>query len=171
MKFIVCIAISLLGFSSCDSLSTGSSQTASKLDERVMDLGDTIRVGIYESVHIEGTDLTLSFVDVPFECRCPQDVVCIWAGQAWADFTLSGPLRETVGLRFIVHGTIYTAQDIAFDTLGVRISLRFLDPYPLALGPRHQKSEYNALLEISAGSLPAGRVVPRLRPAEERSKQ
>ena len=174
MKSILFIVtVSILGLGSCDTPSTSSSQVSSNARQRVMDLGDTIRIRIFESVNITGTDLTLSFVDVPFESRCPQDVVCIWAGQAWADFTLSGPSRETVGLRFIVHGTIYTSQDILFDTLGVRISLRFLDPYPLALGPPRQKSDYNAQLEIreSGGTPPAGRVVPGLRHADERSKQ
>jgi hypothetical protein len=44
--------------------------------------GDTFRLAPGEAVALEGTDLTVQFVGVTSDSRCPEDVTCVWEGDA-----------------------------------------------------------------------------------------
>lgn len=88
----------------------------------------TLRPG--ESVHLSGTDLTLTFVAVPEDSRCPPTVQCIWAGNARLSFTLGDtpfsinstvePREATVqGLHFSL---VQLTQRPAGDTVATNYS-------------------------------------------------
>ena len=155
MKYtIVILAFFSLRSGFCDS-ATGPKESTVDSPLPVAHLGDTVRIKINESVRIDSTAYTLSFLDVPYDCRCPSDVACPWAGFASANFSISSASTDTVSLTFDIWGTIYWAQDIAIDTLGLRISMWYLDPYPrVADSASWQKSNYNALLKIKRSAAP-----------------
>lgn len=52
-------------------------------------LGEAVRLGVGESVAVDGTILTLTFDGVTGDNRCPIDVTCIVAGEAQTQFTAS----------------------------------------------------------------------------------
>jgi hypothetical protein len=64
-------------------------------------IGSPFRIGVGESVRVEGTDVVLGFDQVTEDSRCPADVVCVWAGtarlKAWVRG--SGQARRDVELQ------------------------------------------------------------------------
>lgn len=50
------------------------------VDEVSLDKEFTISVG--QSVSVKGEDLTITFVEVVSDSRCPTGATCIWAGEA-----------------------------------------------------------------------------------------
>jgi len=54
--------------------------TKPAVDEVSLDKQFTISVG--QSVSVKGEDLTISFVEVVSDSRCPTGATCIWAGEA-----------------------------------------------------------------------------------------
>jgi hypothetical protein len=91
---------------------------------------------------------TLTFLDVPSDSRCPKDVACPTAGQALAEFAIVRPSGDSIRLTLANAGAIDILQDDFVDTLGYRISLRSLDPYPVSTDSLWDKSRYSALLSI-----------------------
>jgi hypothetical protein len=45
-------------------------------------LGEPFELKVDERVEVETTELTLTFLRVDSDSRCPTDVVCVWAGEA-----------------------------------------------------------------------------------------
>lgn len=45
-------------------------------------LGEPFELRVGERVEVEGSELSLAFVRVDSDSRCPKDVICIWAGEA-----------------------------------------------------------------------------------------
>lgn len=46
-----------------------------------VELGESFWLGMGETAHIEGEDLSLTLKDVLNDSRCPPNVHCIWAGE------------------------------------------------------------------------------------------
>jgi hypothetical protein len=46
-----------------------------------VELGETFWLGMGDTAHIVGEDLSLIFKDVVNDSRCPPNVQCIWAGE------------------------------------------------------------------------------------------
>ena len=44
-------------------------------------LGEESVLYIGDSIHIEGEELQIKFLEVTGDSRCPKDVTCIWAGE------------------------------------------------------------------------------------------
>jgi hypothetical protein len=91
-----------------------------------------------ERISLLGTDLTLVFQDVTEDSRCPEGVVCVWAGNARI---LLGVNQATVALN--------TTLDPKQASSGLyMIRLNSLSPYPM-IGRRIQKEEYVAALAVT----------------------
>jgi len=51
-------------------------------ESRAGRLGESLTLGVGESVRVEDVDLTIAFQEVASDSRCPKDVTCIQAGEA-----------------------------------------------------------------------------------------
>lgn len=105
------------------------------------------RLGVGETVSIVGTNLTVSFVGVPQDSRCPAGALCvqsIQAGNARVALTVTQQgaptpvtLNTTVGAQYATIG-------------GYTIALSALTPYPSVGAPQISDKDYRATLAIEA---------------------
>jgi hypothetical protein len=104
------LALAFLG-SKCDSPASPAEGKPAPLAP-----GQSTRVG----------DLTLTFVSVTSDSRCPTDVNCVWEGDAAVSVSLETP-RETRASR-----ELHTADPGARETTfaGYRVRLEALTPIP-----------------------------------------
>jgi hypothetical protein len=100
----------------------------------------SVRVG--ETAAVGGTGVTIAFLRVTEESRCPLNVVCVWEGNGQVALTLS---------------TAYLTRDVALNTTteprktvfaGLGIALSALDPYPT--GEPIDGDDYVATFQIDA---------------------
>ena len=108
----------------------------------------TLKLG--QSVNIPSENLRLGFRDVISDSRCPKGVMCFWQGIADITLWLYRANTDTVFITPFIWGLVdrpdTTGKD-RIDTLGVRITLMQLNPYP-EHGVRIDKSDYSALLDV-----------------------
>lgn len=103
--------------------------------------GQTARMEAPES-------MTLTFIDVPSDSRCPEGVQCVWAGDAEAVFEVRmGDETMEVGLH--THGGAqYPDQR---TVAGYTVHLKKLDPYPVE-GRKIDPEAYEATVEVTEGT-------------------
>ncbi len=128
---------------------------ASEVGAKTVSLGDSFSLAVGQSASIEGEDLTIKFIDVIADSRCPLDVLCIWQGEVacLVEMTCSGTCEQTVltypGLTQEPSGTQFGSYQFTFS----------VDPYPEA-GKEIEKSEYRLnLLVTKAPPLSGGILV------------
>lgn len=93
---------------------------------------------------IQWQDLTIEFMQLNDDSRCPKGTECFWAGNAQAVFLVtSKTVAQTVSLN--THGGDEYPQSAMVD--GYEINLKKLSPYP-ATNIKIDPSQYTALLEI-----------------------
>jgi hypothetical protein len=91
---------------------------------------------------VPGTPLTLSFMSVPSDSRCPADAVCIHLGEAVA--RLNGTLPSQGSTSFELR----TAESGRVAQVGkYRIELVSLEPYPFSSDPI-EPHEYRVTLRV-----------------------
>ncbi|UCE12219.1 MAG: hypothetical protein JSV04_08430 [Candidatus Heimdallarchaeota archaeon] len=102
-----------------------------------------------ESVNFQDIPLTITFTDVIEEARCPEDVICFWAGfvtvQVLVGFHNSSNFYNlTLGLESSLHWI-----NLTLSTSTCSIRLVAVDPLPIST---HQtpKSDYNISLILTA---------------------
>jgi hypothetical protein len=87
--------------------------------------GERFTLGIGQSARITGEDLVITFEEVTGDSRCPQGVVCVWAGEARSRITITqGGIPHT--LELIQPGYSEQAQ----ETFGEYMITHSLSPYP-----------------------------------------
>jgi hypothetical protein len=103
-----------------------------------------LRVGQTAAVTVAGKEMSIRFVRVIEDSRCPIGVNCVWEGDAVARFELTaGGAAETVDLH--THHDRERARDVG----EARVSLTQLTPVPRA--DKHPKpDEYVATLVVEA---------------------
>lgn len=101
----------------------------------------TIETG--KSVYVKGARLTIKFVEVVEDSRCPRDVNCIWAGNAKLKLLVSkGKKRsQEVELNSGIEPTTVTV-------FGYDLSLKDLTPYPDTSNPSRDTPK--ALISVKA---------------------
>jgi hypothetical protein len=91
-------------------------------------LNDTFNLAINKSANNDENQLTITIDSVLSDSRCPQDVVCVWEGNAAVRFLFSNNGKES---KFVLNthaGENYTSETI-ID--GYFIQLVGLHPYPV----------------------------------------
>ena len=78
-----------------------------------------------QTARVDGTALTLSFVSVPEDSRCPTDVVCVWAGNGAVSLVVTD---DTGAKTTVVLNTTLSPRSVR--TSGYEISLAGLKPDP-----------------------------------------
>lgn len=109
----------------------------SPLEYEVYDYGDEIELLLGEKVTIGRDKLSIKFVDVPEDSRCPSNVTCVWAG--------NGKVRLQFDNDEVELNTYLQPHEV---TLGnVNIQLLSLDPYP-EHSRQFEKDDYKVRLLI-----------------------
>ena len=110
-------------------------------------------LGPGESVSITGEDLTVRFVEVINDSRCPQGAECVWAGEVSVrlEITYQGVLNEKI---LVQQGLSQPARadfadyEITFD----------VEPYP-QLGEEINRDDYRLHLTFSRKPALAGGIL------------
>jgi hypothetical protein len=84
-------------------------------------LGKAFTVKIGAQVTVKDTNLKIAFIAVPEDSRCPEDVVCAWAGNAKLKFKLKTKEETMITLE-----TISQSREAEFR--GYKIKLIKLTP-------------------------------------------
>jgi hypothetical protein len=116
-------------------------------------LGSTFTLRIGQSVILQPGNMRIGFRRVTGDSRCPSDARCFWEGMAFLDVWLLQPHSDTVFIRPAIRGYVMQADTCCqehVDTLGYRVKLVQLDPYP---GPGNPypipATDYLAYLQVS----------------------
>ena len=110
-------------------------------------LGEAFEIKVGQEATITSQQLSLKFLSVSEDSRCPQGTNCIWEGNGKINIELTSQdqTSDTVELN--------TAMSLPSEAtyLSYNISLLDLQPYPLA-GSTIQQSEYIATVSVSTGT-------------------
>jgi hypothetical protein len=122
-------ALALLALTGCASKSPAA---PTPLDRQLtMAAGETRQLS-------EG--VSLRFIGVPADSRCPGDAICVWAGDATVRV-------EVNSNRSIAERELHTASNQPVFHDGLTISLVSLDPYPFHTRPI-QPGDYRATVRV-----------------------
>jgi hypothetical protein len=112
-------------------------------------LGESFLLGEGQTATIESEGLSVSFVNVSEDSRCPSGVTCIWAGQAKVVIgVVHTATGEDLGVREIVlGGGGGEAATASFGRYSVEVLT--LDPYPDA-PEQGDRPDYTVTLMVSA---------------------
>jgi hypothetical protein len=101
--------------------------------------GTPFTLAIGDRAEVVSPKVTAEFKAVETDSRCPQDVTCVWAGDAVAVIEVgAGERRETLRL----HTSLEPKRAAA---LGVERELAELSPYPVSAG-RIEPADYRVRL-------------------------
>ena len=97
-----------------------------------------------QSAEIKSEDITITFLNVTSDSRCPSDVTCVWQGQAGIELNVQkGEEESTVSLS--IGGDSNPNESIFNSYL---IQLVDLNPYPVST-KTIQPEEYTATINIT----------------------
>lgn len=95
-----------------------------------------------ETAVIAAQNMWITFVDVPEDSRCPENAVCVWAGNALVQLEV---VRDGVELTIGLNTTEGPKSAPVADDL--ELALEGLGPMPTAPGPM-DKHDYRAILRL-----------------------
>ncbi len=93
----------------------------------------------------------VGFKSLLSESRCPRNAACLWVGIANIQLLLLRPTADSIFVPLFIYGGVTQAdtnRHISKDTLGLRLTLLQLDPYP-EVDSVYAPSKYRALLRVS----------------------
>jgi hypothetical protein len=96
-----------------------------------------------QTARVDGTALTVSFVGVPEDSRCPTDVVCVWAGNGAVSLVITD---DTGAKTTVVLNTTLSPRSVRSSLY--EISLTGLKPAPKQASPI-PLADYVATLRIT----------------------
>jgi hypothetical protein len=110
-------------------------------------LGQAFDIKVGQVASISSQQLSLTFLSVSQDSRCPKGVNCVWEGNGKVNIQLTsqGQTSDTIELN--------TATSLPSEAtyLSYKISLLDLQPYPLE-GSTIQQAEYRATVRVSSGT-------------------
>ena len=110
-------------------------------------LGQAFDIKVGQEASISSQQLTLKFLSVSEDSRCPQGASCIWEGNGKVNIELT-PADQT---SYVVELNTAMSLESEATYLSYRISLLDLQPYPSA-GSTIEQSEYIATVKVSTGT-------------------
>jgi len=111
--------------------------------------GDPFDLGVETSLQIGDGELTVGFVDIPSDSRCPQGVWCFWPGDAETALWLQVPGGDRID--FTLH--TYYDWDSTFISGPFSVSLDQVAPYPV-YGETIDPADYVVTLTVRSGPVP-----------------
>jgi hypothetical protein len=104
---------------------------------------DSVRIQVGQTIAVGG--IRVHFNAVESDSRCPSDVVCVWAGDAIADFVVEQNCDcRSPAYDLKLHTTLQPRSAVAY---GSRVELLSVLPYPNSGSPIKPK-DYSAWLRI-----------------------
>jgi len=114
-------------------------------NSKTVDLGKEFTVNFNGTVDVKGENLKIQFLDVTEDSRCPQDVQCIWAGQAKIVLSIHKNNQKNLGnYEFLIQAGNSPMQKIE----GYLVKIVKLEPYPVST-KNIEKNDYKATLIVS----------------------
>ena len=105
---------------------------------------DSVRIRVGQTIVVEG--IKVRFNAVESDSRCPSDVVCVWEGDAVANFVVEQNCNcDTPAFELKLHTTLQPKSGTAY---GFRLELLQVAPYPRASSPIKQDA-YNAWIRLT----------------------
>ena len=117
----------------------------------VLDEPFRLKLGQARILHSE--NLIVGFNELIDDSRCPEDVVCVWEGEAKIGLWLQISGQDTTFLPLTIPGFVTAESQVhaSSDTLSFHFMLQQLDPYPNTTQQRGPAA-YEALLVISSAN-------------------
>lgn len=113
------------------------------LPQQIVSLDASITLAVGEAAMVEGTPLTIRFVEVTEDSRCPTGVDCVWEGVAVTLLEVSdGTDQHTITLQ--ARAGMRQSTGVA----GYSVDIRSLAPYPEYL-ETIDTDEYRLTLKIT----------------------
>jgi hypothetical protein len=110
-------------------------------------LGQAFDIKVGQETTIFSQQLTVKFLSVSEDSRCPQGTNCIWEGNGKVNIELT----PTGQPPYVVELNTATSLKSEATYLSYKISLLDLQPYPSA-GSTIQQSEYIATVRVTMGT-------------------
>ena len=118
---------------------------ASKCEkETTVELGQPFQLKIGETVKLNADNLSVSFVQVKEDSRCPKNTNCIWEGQAIIELSIKGKATKNIALIMSAGKSAKLAEKVDAYTY----TLKKVDPYPES-GTKIGAEDYVVELEVS----------------------
>jgi len=112
------------------------------------DLGDTVEIGMQQSVFIQPGDFRLTLDSVLDDSRCPLDVICVWEGRA--DVRMVFALDQTTVTDTLgVGGQGAPWAPDSMSVLGYNIKLIDILPYPDHSGVVIPQNDYKVKVVVT----------------------
>jgi hypothetical protein len=111
-------------------------------------IGTPFILAVNETVAVAGSDISVKFVNVTEDSRCPSDVICIWEGQVTVVVGLTENNTD-LGRFNLTLGGGGNASMAEQDVGDYVIKLTEVQPYPISSQPT-QLSDYNATFVLSS---------------------
>ena len=129
------VILSFLAFGACASSSTVPTEPVVYSQSEA---ADSVRVRVGQSIAVEG--VRVRFTAVESDSRCPMDVVCVWQGDAVANFAVKQNCDcRTPAIELKLHTTLEPKRGTGY---GFSVELRQLQPYPQSSSPIKQDAYY-----------------------------
>ena len=136
----VSLLIGIISLAAC-----GKGQQSAKT---VTELNTPFQLKIGQSAQVDPEGITIDFLEVTEDSRCPEDVQCIVAGQVstLVSITMNGTVQGDYNL------TIGSREEgaVAITPNGFTIQLKAVDPYPNTTQPI-EPADYIATFLVSEG--------------------
>ena len=110
-------------------------------------LGHEFTLGIGQRAVITGENITIDFITVTSDSRCPQGVTCIWAGEVSCTVEINRPGKAPLDLELTQSGGSGPAQQ-EFDDHVLAFSV---SPYPQA-GKKIPLEDYRLTMTVNKTS-------------------
>ena len=104
--------------------------------------GSAFDMSVGQEAQVQGTPLTIRFLGISEDSRCPSDVQCVWAGDAVARLVITA--QGTVGTEASLHTTL-EPKSAAFA--GYTVRLTAVKPVPRS-GTTIPPTGYVVTLEV-----------------------
>lgn len=105
---------------------------------------DSVKVRVGQTIVVEG--IRVRFSEVESDSRCGSDVVCVWAGDAVANFVVEQNCEcRSASFELKLHTTLDPKSGSAY---GFRVELLVLAPYPKSTS-LIRKDAYEAWVRIT----------------------
>jgi len=140
--------------------------------ENEFDLGDEFPLAVGQGARIAGEDLTILFVGVTGESRCPQDVVCIRAGEVFAEIEITdadGSRSLTLtypGLTSSYAVTAYEGYEISFRVTPQPVSDASISDDDYRLWLKIIRADFEQMGALK-GQVTIGPIQPVVRPGDD----
>jgi len=125
----------------------GEASASNPVDETAITTGEEFNLALGEKILVPSEDLTLQFLGVPVDDRCPTQVECEYTGQAIVEIKVGKVNTDSVLLEFNTN----PHPDInrqSLTELGYLFELVRLDPYPEHSDYPIQSEDYRAVMVV-----------------------